>query len=417
MGKLKVIIVGCGLSGALLGNGLARHDVDFEIYDRLEETQTAMATKSALERTHWLIQQIVRLFGAASDASEAPVIVDKNFKQLLDLSSFPNYSRSAPINRVLLRDFLCDQIKGTGRLHYGKQFTGFEIMNPGKAEEQVRVSFKDGTTVDCDLLIAADGNQSLANKQLGLNNIVTLKTHACFLTKNEMPFSAYRSLPKELLGSPILMSADGNTLYWCVYLPKKFHDDVSGQDGNNAASEALYDEEKASCMLGVAVPMEKLKGRAIRSLDDKEKYDLISSGFEGWSPIFHKALELCQNQSIHGYEARCGLDVPLNWREKSATKEDIKKGHPRVWLMGDSIHPMLPNRGMGGNTAMRDTAEVLPRILKLKEAAAGPDPLSIIEIKKQCQEYEQDMIPRAFEWVQKSGRNLEVRKAYLPTYP
>lgn len=58
---------------------------------------------------------------------------------------------------------------------------------------------------------------------------------------------------------------------------------------------------------------------------------------------------------------------------------------------------------MGGNQSMRDAATILPLLKKLSEIkeAEGAVPQAIVECL--CNEYEDEMIPRAFEWVKKSG--------------
>lgn len=58
---------------------------------------------------------------------------------------------------------------------------------------------------------------------------------------------------------------------------------------------------------------------------------------------------------------------------------------------------------MGGQQAMRDTADALPLILQLAAKASTPAGLRDEDFRAACTSYEQVMIPRAFEWVQKSG--------------
>ena len=68
------------------------------------------------------------------------------------------------------------------------------------------------------------------------------------------------------------------------------------------------------------------------------------------------------------------------------------------------------NRGMGGNQAMRDAATALPILVGLASQASSGQHLSTQSIKEACKEYEDEMIPRAFSWVRKSGgSNLMVR--------
>ncbi|KAK3112403.1 hypothetical protein LTR53_011350 [Teratosphaeriaceae sp. CCFEE 6253] len=95
--------------------------------------------------------------------------------------------------------------------------------------------------------------------------------------------------------------------------------------------------------------------------------------------------------------------VAKDWRMKAESASDVCLAHPRVWLLGDAIHAMLPTRGMGGNQAMRDTATILPILVRLDRQYRESRQLSRGVVKQACAEYEDEMIPRAFSWVRKSG--------------
>lgn len=58
--------------------------------------------------------------------------------------------------------------------------------------------------------------------------------------------------------------------------------------------------------------------------------------------------------------------------------------------------------GMGGNQALCDAADLLPQILKLKTKADESE-LTRADFADAVEQYEKAMIPRAFEWVKKSG--------------
>lgn len=60
---------------------------------------------------------------------------------------------------------------------------------------------------------------------------------------------------------------------------------------------------------------------------------------------------------------------------------------------------------------MRDAATALPILVRLaSQATSSGQHLSTQSIKEACKEYEDEMIPRAFSWVRKSGgSNLMVR--------
>jgi len=71
--------------------------------------------------------------------------------------------------------------------------------------------------------------------------------------------------------------------------------------------------------------------------------------------------------------------------------------------MGDAMHAMLPARGQGGNQSMKDAAVLLPLIAFLADLASANKRATNLEVASACREYENEMIPRTFAWVQKSG--------------
>lgn len=61
------------------------------------------------------------------------------------------------------------------------------------------------------------------------------------------------------------------------------------------------------------------------------------------------------------------------------------------------------NSGMGGNQALQDCADALPEILKLSEMAMAGNPPSTEQVSQVLGIYEEKMMERTFNWVQKSG--------------
>lgn len=170
----RVTIIGAGLAGSLLANGLMRHDIDVQVYERLpadskREGYQIRLGAAALKGmraclSHDELQRIVLKFGRANGSrSEAPVVYNEHFKKMLDLSKFSTYNKSAPISRVVLRDALAAPVAAAGRLKYGCQFSRYEILGVDTPHECVRVWFEDGSHNDCDILIGADGSHSKVN--------------------------------------------------------------------------------------------------------------------------------------------------------------------------------------------------------------------------------------------------------------
>lgn len=63
---------------------------------------------------------------------------------------------------------------------------------------------------------------------------------------------------------------------------------------------------------------------------------------------------------------------------------------------------------------MRDAAVALPLLIDLAEKAKTGD-LNDKHVEDACQAFEDEMIPRTFEWVKKSG-GREIIVSALPSY-
>lgn len=174
MGGIKVIIVGGGLAGALLANGLSNNGVEFMVYERDEadskregyQIRLGPGSQAGFRAclTHAHIDKITAKLGQSSGSqATAPSIYNTQFDEILDLALVPTYSKSAAINRVLLRDILLEPIKKSKRIQYGKSFSRYEILTQKDGRERVKVCFLDGFHDVCDVLVGADGASSKAS--------------------------------------------------------------------------------------------------------------------------------------------------------------------------------------------------------------------------------------------------------------
>ncbi|KAK6604510.1 FAD dependent oxidoreductase/monooxygenase [Botrytis cinerea] len=170
MSTFKVIIIGGGLSGALLANGLINNDVDDMIYERdKEETKrggyqirlgepSLSAFRACLPPAH--VVTIEEKFGVSANDERtqnfytAPCIYSTNFKVLLDLGKLPTYTISTAISRLVLRNFLVDPVKRKGRIEFDKRFSHYSIVEDKECGDKVQI-----------------------NHQLGLDNIQEIKSH------------------------------------------------------------------------------------------------------------------------------------------------------------------------------------------------------------------------------------------------
>ncbi|WKT42280.1 hypothetical protein QSH57_007116 [Fusarium oxysporum f. sp. vasinfectum] len=436
MGNFRVCIVGGGLAGSLLANGLINNGVDTMVFERDEETlkregyQIRLGdpalTGLASCLTDSQLESIVQKLGRYSGSSKtAPSICNTKFQTILDLSALPTYSKSSAINRVVLRDLLLDPVIAEGRVKFGKHFSHYEIIEDGPSgNESVKVNFTDGSSEYCDILVAADGSGSKVsesclipisfhpsitdtelsmqiNKQIGAKNLVDMKSHVSFLSKGNATKERLRQLPPRLLNGPILVFKNGISLYYALYLPAS-----QQKNGNQDQDDDFdFDENQASFYWSLSVPRELCPFDNPSDIPDRRQVclDIVRD----WAPEYHVMLSAGagDEDNITVTRLRASTKLSKDWRRRlQAHNGNVREeGHPRVWLVGDAVHAMQPTRGMGGNQAMRDIADMLPQLLELKRAAEAGPPLSTREIETRCNAYEKNMIDRSFAWVAKSG--------------
>ncbi|KAG7045588.1 FAD/NAD(P)-binding domain-containing protein, partial [Colletotrichum scovillei] len=413
MPQFKVIIIGGGLAGALLANGLSNNQIDWALYERDDEDtkregyQIRLGDAAIKGLTSCLdkatLSQISRRLGQSmSKTLSAPTICNRRFQPVLDLSSIHMYSKSAAINRVVLRDLLLEPVANTGRVRFGKAFSHYEIESDDEGHETVVVHFADGSSDTCDVLVGADGSGSKVNKQVGANNLVDIRSHWAFVSKGSLPVERIRELPQRLLKGPIITLTNGVTFFYSLYLPAP--SDPTGKD--SSASGIAIDEDQASFYWGLNVPRDRYPFNSAMEIPDRLKFCLEVVG--DWAPEYRQMISFgarCDEANeVASLSLRASNKLPKSWRENARSRNDSSKatGHPRVWLMGDAIHAMQPNRGMGGNQAMLDCADILPELLKLSTIAKS-QPLATEQVQIMGDLYEHRMIGRAFSWVTKSG--------------
>ena len=66
------------------------------------------------------------------------------------------------------------------------------------------------------------------NSQVGLNNLVSIKSHWSFLLKGKLPYERMAELPAKLQQGPLVVFADGMSLFYACMLLSKV---ISGTSG------------------------------------------------------------------------------------------------------------------------------------------------------------------------------------------
>ncbi|OHF01525.1 hypothetical protein CORC01_03281 [Colletotrichum orchidophilum] len=354
--KIRVAIIGAGISGLAVANGLLKDPVggkfDVQVFERdtiafnserggyqLRISANGLnALKTVSDPELW--SSIREVW--AGDQAAAPTIVDPGtfaiFQRLGDLKLYP---KSQAIPRHGLRGALLQPLLVQGRVHFDHTFTRFELM-PGD-RGGVRVHFNGQASQDADILIASDGSGSQVNRQVGLKNKIKLQAQTLIQSRGTISRSVRDKLPESLVqsGSVMFLGGTDATGFASVYEPKK--------------DPGLGGTESYTLFWSILIP---------RARGD----DLIEKAGSNPQKIVPHLISYLRNdlgygeplpliiQSATDY-VRTGL-VTSSVKPKTDWRNGVDK-NSRVILLGDAVHPMTPGRGMGANQALTDAGNLV----------------------------------------------------------
>lgn len=383
-----VLIVGAGLGGLCLAQGLRQAGISVAVYER-DATPTIrrqgyrihIDARGASGLRACLPSHLFELFTAtASPPGHQITIMNKRLRKLRVIGS-PKMDTSSPapfnagVDRLTLREILLAGLDGT--VSFNKEFSHYEQLADGR----VQALFADGTAAHGDVLVAADGVHSRMRQQL-LPQAATVDTgtrciyskvlltettrplipdclHCGFTVVASMRLSMALGLV-EFLRSPMEAAAEfapevqfhtnGSYLMWSLNAPR--------------AQSAASDDE-----------LFRMDGPALRQLVLKQ--------IKSWHPNLRDLIAASDPTEIFPIAVR--VSVPCEpWPSAPIT------------LLGDAIHAMSPAGGSGANMALLDARLLCQTLISI---AHGEKPLL-----QAIHEYETQMLKDGFEAVRFSTK-------------
>jgi 2-polyprenyl-6-methoxyphenol hydroxylase-like FAD-dependent oxidoreductase len=388
--KTRIIIAGAGLAGLTLAHYLHRHGIPVAVYERdngisareagyrvhINSTGTS-ALYAALEPRLW------ELFLATCGMPDDDMLL---FDEQLNLRPARDKAASTGIGvpteipehlavcRSTLRRILFLGLEDV--VHFGAKVTGYR-SNP---DSTVTVLLENGSPVEADVLVAADGINSAVRAQrlphvrvadLGARSIAA-KVPLTAETKAKLPAQLYNAFsmaydsdytgltlgPLERIapGSPLVAQQDPE-------FQQEVRENYALSMFNSTVQHLIPDADLFS-----AGP-DELKAYALHRL-------------AAWHPDLVEIVRLWDTSTVQALAIRSC--VPINAWEPSA-----------VTVMGDAIHAMSPAAGIGANTALRDAHVLGSQLL----ATAKGDTTLLDGIGA----YERSMRDYAYDAVRKSA--------------
>lgn len=314
---MEIVIIGAGMGGLTTGIALKRFGHKVSIYEQTVEIRPVGAAISlwsnGVKCLNYLglTEQIAQLGGqmdamAYVDGLTGETMTQFGLQPLIEEVG----QRPYPVSRAELQNMLMDEF-GRENIHLGKRMVSLQETN-GK----VKVEFLDGSTLETELLIGADGTHSI--------------TRAYVLGEQvQRRYAGYVNWNGLIDMSEEIAPAD----HWTTYV---------GQ--GKRASLMPIAKHRFYFFLDVPLP--------VGLENDRSQYKTqLKEYFAGWCPqvqtlIDHLDPETTNRVEIHDIE-------PF-----------LKFYKGRVVLVGDAAHSTTPDIGQGGCQAMED-AIYLARALQI----------------------------------------------------
>lgn len=411
-----VMIIGGGLGGLCLAQGLKKAGISVAVYerdrapdDRLQGYRIHIEPQGNRALAACLPSELFNSYLATSGSGGNGFrISTEQLKELVFFRTPASTTESDPaeldpgkldlsVSRITLRQVLLSGLEEV--VHFHKTFTHYQGTSDGK----VTAFFEDGTCASGDVLVGADGGRSRVRQQLLPRSQLVRTGVVAIMGKLALTEQIRRLLvPGQLDTATSILGPKGRAMFVAL------HDRgnrpavgagaiATGTIGGNeeatlhAHTGLLFDNLSDYLFWAFIAREEKYPAKDdVQQMDGAELQRVVLRMIAGWHPRVQQLVRESDPSTIIWKPLHTSLPIK-HW----ATK--------RITLVGDAIHSMPPTRGIGGNTALRD-AHLLCR--QLIAANAGEKALL-----RAVHDYEAEMLKYGFAAVRGSMQALQLHVA------
>lgn len=352
---LRVLIVGAGIGGLCLGQGLRKAGIEAQIFER--DASAAVRGQgfrfrvdangdSALEAC--LPTNLYGLYRATSNRPVAPpqAAYDWQMREVYRIPQRGVGAQHASVNRRTLREVLITGFENSIRFDHA-------LVRVEQSRNGVTAVFANGSTASGDALVAADGIGSVVRRQM-LSGAEPLDTgmRCIYGTTPLGGTPSHDALLDRLpeifnVGFVPFAGPERQTLAMGMFRVRGPFADAVAELAPVARLTTVADY-----MMWLYVAPLDLFGvndDDLRAMDCGSLHSLVLELTAEWHPALRDVLERSEVSTLFQIPIRSSPAVP-DWASS------------RVTLLGDAIHAMTPAGGIGANTAMRDAA-LLAKVL------------------------------------------------------
>jgi 2-polyprenyl-6-methoxyphenol hydroxylase-like FAD-dependent oxidoreductase len=387
-GPPRVLVIGGGLGGLCLAQGLQRHGVAVTVFERdgsvaarRQGYRLHVDSRAASGLRRCLPPELYQLFLATTSRPSRRVTVmspDLRPIRVMDMPAPPISDPSDPaavntsVDRLTLREILHAGLADTVR--FGARFTAYELL----PDQRVRAHFADGSVADGDVLVGADGTGSAVRTQhLPRARIIDTRARCVY---GRTPLASVEDIVPDPLWDGLCPVTDRRRLGLALGLVQ-FRERPAAAAARLAPAVRLSADEdyvmwSLSARRGVLGSDSELF-----ALDPAGLRDLAVTQIAGWHPSLRGVIQQATPAATFALTVRSSLPVD-RWPPGPVT------------LLGDAIHTLAPSQGSGANLAILDAARLCEALVA---ASAGQQSLTAA-----IGEYEAAMVRIGFQAVRAS---------------
>jgi len=399
---LHVMIIGGGLGGLCLAQGLKKAGISVALYER-DETRNerlqgyrihieSMGNRALHDcLPPHLFEAYLKTTG---NSGKGLIMSDEQLHHLMAFSVDPAKQNnplesSRSVSRITLRQVLLAELDEI--VHFNKVYSHYQ-ENP---DGSVTACFEDGTNATGTLLVAADGGNSRVRQQfLPQARRVETGTGAIMGKVPLTPEIHALLIAHQLDWATVVLGPGGRGLFSAVHdLSGKTGERTQGTIGANEdvlleESNALFENTNDYYFWAFVTRQKNYPPQAdLQHLSGSELLQIAQHMIKGWHPILQHLVSLSAPDTVIETPLRIATAVPP-WESQN------------IALLGDAIHSMPPTRGIGGNIALKDA-----RLLCQQLSAVDQQEKTLAEALK---EYTTTMLRYSFAAVRNSKQSMNM---------